>query len=83
MPSFVFDDIVEILYNILNQNVEVKKSRDRKTLYYYRNVLTDISNNARKPKTRQAIIKRQSGGFIGAVLPIVLGTLTSLLANTL
>ena len=69
-PTFVVDDLVEILYNLGKENV-VKK---------YKRPLVDIVNLKSK-KRRRLVIYRQTGGFLGTLIPIVL-TLLGQLINT-
>lgn len=78
-PDFVLDDIVEILYNILFDNVSVRSPRQLKILDRYRRPLTTLFNTYKNKRIRRDLIRRQSGGFIGAVIPLV----ASVLASTL
>ena len=76
-PSFVIDDLIEIIYNVVLENVPIGSKRanlkkNQKTLLK----LVDTKGK----KTRRGIIYRQKGGFLGAVLPIVISVLGSLFA---
>ena len=75
-PKYVLDDIIEILYNIVNGNVKIsKKSHD--ILRRRKGILLSITG-AKSPKARRDLVYKQNGGFLGMVLPIITGLLASL-----
>jgi hypothetical protein len=77
-PTFVMDDLVEVLYNVVLGNVNIGKRKQN--LKKYQNTLLDIANTKGKKKLR-SIIYNQKGGFLGAILPIALSTLSGLFTN--
>ena len=78
-PNFVIDDIVEILYNLLFGNVPLRSGRQKAVLSRYRKPLITLFNRYKNKRIRRNIVREQSGGFIGSVIPIV----ASILASTL
>lgn len=76
-PDFVLDDIVEILYNILFDNVTVRSSAQLKVLNRYRRPLSNLYNTYKNKRIRRKLVREQSGGFLGAVIPIVASVLAS------
>lgn len=71
-PSFVIDDLIEVLYNIVVGRVDI--GTRKRHLNKHRKVLLDIVN-AKDKLTRRKVIYKQKGGFIAAVLPIALAAL--------
>ena len=77
-PDFVLDDIVEILYNILYRNVNVRRSNHVKSLMKNRKSLTAIVSSHNQKLKRRKLIKSQTGGFIAAILPVLAAVLSSI-----
>jgi len=78
LPDFVVRDLVEILYNMLQGNCKITKSQltrlqrqKKKLANFYQSI-----RNAKTQKARKAVLYKQKGGFLGAVLP-VLSTIAS------
>ena len=71
-PSFVVDDLVEILFNIVLGNVNIGTRKEN--LKKHKKALLEIVHTKSK-KGRRQIIFNQKGGFIAALLPLVLGLL--------
>ena len=82
-PTFVLDDIVEILYNILSSNITSRSSNFRNFLQSKRNTLNKIYKVARIPSKRKQVILSQKGGFIGAMIPILASALGGLVGTAL
>lgn len=80
-PSFVIDDLLEVLYNVVLGKVDISTGK-RKVLKKHKRKLLDLVNSKNKRLMRK-VMHKQNGGFIGAVLPIVLSALTSLIAGKL
>ena len=77
-PQFVINDIVEILYNILTGQLKIK-SEERKRLKPYKKPIIKLGNT---PKShRKDFVYKQTGGFIGAVLPIIASLIGGLVSN--
>jgi hypothetical protein len=77
-PSFVINDIVEILYNIIMGKIEIG-SKQKKCLKSYKKPLLKLVNI---PKTsRKKFVYKQTGGFIGAVLPIIASLIGGIVSN--
>ena len=76
-PAYVIDDIVEILYNVVMNNVNVHSSHISK-LSRHKNALNTLIR-ARRKHTRQKVMYKQNGGFLGAVIPIIAGVVSELL----
>jgi hypothetical protein len=75
-PVYVTNDIIEILYNICIGKLHVKSSQ-KKTLAKYR---TQIHTFARLPslKSKRKFLYEQKGGFLRALLPIIISVLDNL-----
>lgn len=76
-PSFVIDDMLEVLLNIVLGKVNVTRGK-RTILSKHQKPLLDIVNTKNK-KLMRKIIYKQSGGFLGSLIPIVLSTLSGLI----
>ena len=71
-PTFVVDDLVEVLYNIVMGHVDIGSKK--RNLARHKKMLLNLVNTNGKTKRRK-MIYRQKGGFIAALLPLVLGLL--------
>jgi len=80
-PSFVIDDIIEILINIVRGNVKLP-TRYSKIFRRQRKTLLDITHSNNKRKRRQ-IIYKQKGGFIASLLPIITTVIGTLLGGVI
>jgi hypothetical protein len=73
-PSFVVDDMIEILYNVVLGKVNIGRKVSK--LQNLKKPLLDIVHTNGK-KGKRNIIYKQSGGFLGALIPIILSVLGS------
>jgi len=80
-PNFVTNDLVEILYNIIRGNLPTKK-KTRQVLSKHERALLHLVNLPNKTK-RQSYVYKQSGGFLGTVIPIVAALTGGLLSNAI
>lgn len=80
-PTFVIDDLLEILLNIVRGTMKVTNSKF-KVLKRHKKPLIDLVNSKNKKLMRKVIYK-QRGGFIGALIPIALSALTGLIGRNL
>jgi hypothetical protein len=71
-PSFVVDDLVNIIFDIVSGRLDIGSRKEN--LKKHRNVLMAIANT-KSMRDRRRVLKSQTGGFIAAILPIVLGAL--------
>lgn len=78
-PSYVIDDISEILVNIVKGNVKSTKNHVKK-LRPYKTQLTRLMRLKDKRKRRNFIYK-QKGGFLAGVLPVATSLLLSLIGS--
>ena len=79
-PDYVVQDIIEVLYNVANQNCKINKCQREKLVKEQRNIekiLKAVAKN--KKKKAKHILKGQKGGFIATLIPIVLSVLNSIL----
>ena len=82
-PAFVVDDLVEILYNIIVSNVPLRCPKHRHVLKRNAAALNEIGNAVKNRKKRKALIYQQTGGFLGAILPLVTSVLGGLVSSAL
>ena len=68
-PKFVVDDLIEIIYNVVLGNVDIGPSKTK--LKRHQKALIDLVNVKGK-KNRRKLIFNQKGGFLGALLPLLL-----------
>jgi hypothetical protein len=73
-PSFVVDDMIEILYNVVLGKVDI--GRRAVKIQKLKKPLLDIVHTKGK-KGKRSVIYKQSGGFLGALIPIILSVLGS------
>jgi hypothetical protein len=73
-PSFVVDDMIEILYNVVLGKVNIGKRLNK--IQKLKKPLLDIVHTKGK-KGKRSVIYKQSGGFLGALIPIILSVLGS------
>ena len=71
-PSFVIDDLVEVLYNVVLGRIDI--GTKKRNLNRHKRVLIDLVTIKGKKARRNKILE-QKGGFIGALLPLVLSIL--------
>lgn len=77
-PQYVTDDLFEILYNIVMNNCPLAKSHHLPVLRKYKQQMLTLINKKTK-MSRRKYLHNQDGGFLGALLPIVLGVISSAL----
>ena len=82
-PPFVIDDIVEILYNILTENITLHNPNFKRFMTSKRNTMNHIYKVAHNRNKRKQAILRQNGGFIGAMVPIIASVLGGLAGSAL
>ena len=82
-PSFVIDDMVEILYNILSKNVTLRNPKFREVIDERKRVLSNIYGLARQRTKRKKVLLQQKGGFLGAMIPIIASVLGGLAGSAL
>lgn len=73
-PSYVIDDLLEIIINIVHGNINVSHSK-RDVLKQHKKSLLTLLNSRNKKAMRYFFINKQDGGFIAALLPIALAAL--------
>ena len=76
-PDYVLDDIAEVLYNLMLNNVRIGNKKQRESLTKHKHQLTFLYNNLKKKQKRRKILRNQKGGFLAAVLPAVASVLPS------
>lgn len=76
-PNYILDDMVEILYNILRRNIPIKNKRFLLAMNKYRSPLIKMFNIHSKKGKRRLFIRNQSGGFLGAFIPLIASVLSS------
>ena len=79
-PTFVVNDLIEVLYNVVLGNVDV--GRRKTNMKKYKKSLIQLVSVKGK-KNRRNVIYNQRGGFIGALIPIVLSVLGGALGNAM
>jgi hypothetical protein len=77
LPMFVIDDLIEIVYNIVLGNVKIHKTKIKHLIKNKRVLLKLL--NASSSEHRKKILNKQTGGFIGALIPLIASTIASLL----
>ena len=82
-PAFVIDDIVEILYNILTNNITLRNPSFKRFMASKQKTLNNIYKVARNRNKRKQVLLRQKGGFIGAMVPIIASVLGGLAGSAL
>ena len=75
-PNFVVDDLIEVLYNIVVGNADIGSKKS--SLRRHKKTLLNLVH-VRSKKARRTMIYNQKGGFIAALLPIILGILGPML----
>ena len=70
-PPHVLDDMIEILYNILFENVRVRSSNQRTFMKKHKTILTRMFNARGKRRERNQLLLDQKGGFFAGLLPIL------------
>lgn len=82
-PTFVADDMVEILYNILLNNVTIRCANHKALFNKNKSILMKIGNQVKNRKARKTLLYGQKGGFLGAVIPILTSVLGGLVSSAL
>ena len=68
-PEFVTDDLIEVIYNIATQKIDITCEQLKKLKKFQRQTL-HLLNISNKRKRRTYMVN-QTGGFLGAFLPII------------
>ena len=76
-PPHVLDDMIEILYNILFENVHVRNSNHRTFMKKHKTILTRMFNARGKRRERNQLLLDQKGGFFAGLLPILASVLAA------
>lgn len=82
-PPFVLQDVFEVLYNAMHNNCKLT-SQQKHVMFRKKKPLIETINKAliaKKQGKKQIKIYKQSGGFLGALLPIVASVIAGTLAN--
>ena len=82
-PTFVIDDMVEILYNILSKNVTLRNPKFKKVIDDRKRILRSFYGMARQRTKRKKVLLQQKGGFLGAMIPIIASVLGGLAGSAL
>jgi len=77
-PQFVIDDIVEILYNILTGKLKIESKALTRLMPYKKPIVKLVNTPS---KNRKPFVYKQTGGFIGAVLPVIASLIGGLVSN--
>lgn len=80
-PTWVADDIIEILYNIVMGNIHAPKNKINQLRPHVGRLKT-LVNQPNKTMRREYVYK-QSGGFISALLPIAASIIGGLIGNAI
>lgn len=83
-PNFVLEDIVEILYNVVNNNCKIPHSalhKSKQLIHHKTNVINLLDKAKRNKKTLKRYFNKQKGGFLATLLPIILSVLTNALTQ--
>lgn len=85
LPDFVISDLVEVLYNILQGNCHISQKQVSR-LHRHKKNLTNFYQSVKKAKTKdlkKKVLYKQTGGFIGAILPIISSIVGGLASSAL
>jgi mannitol/fructose-specific phosphotransferase system IIA component (Ntr-type) len=74
--------IAEICHNLLRGNLALKKPQQKK-LEKYKKVLRKLSQKSIGKDNRKRLLQRQQGGFFGALLPVAISALSSIIPSLL
>jgi mannitol/fructose-specific phosphotransferase system IIA component (Ntr-type) len=74
--------IAEICHNLLKGNLALKKPQQKK-LEKYKKVLRKLSQKSIGKDSRKRLLQRQQGGFFGALLPVAISALSSIIPSLL
>ena len=83
-PEFVANDLMEILYNVVFGRIPVNGKR-LKSLKKYQKPILDVVYTKNKKLMNKIMSKwkdKQSGGFLGALIPIALSAIDGILGST-
>lgn len=78
-PSFVIDDIAQILRDVVLKRIPIRK-RYVKALQAHKKPLLKLAKLKNK-KGRSKLIYKQKGGFIAGILPIIASLIGGIAAN--
>lgn len=75
-PSFVIDDLLEVIVNIVRGNVNITKAKKLVLQKHKRSLLSLV--NSKNRRLMRKIMYKQHGGFLGALIPIVLSAISAI-----
>lgn len=75
-PSFVIDDLLEVIVNIVRGNVNITKAKKLVLQKHKRSLLSLV--NSKNRRLMRKIMYKQNGGFLGALIPIVLSAISAI-----
>ena len=80
-PSFVIQDIVEILYNMVHKRCHITPKQKAMLFKHKASVNKLLSDAKRYKRNPKHILKRQKGGFLPLLIPVALSLISNLLPN--
>lgn len=80
-PQFVVDDLMEIILNVVRGTTKLPGGK-LNILRKHKKSLLDLVNTKNKRLMRRVMYK-QNGKFLGAIVPIILSTLGSIIGRNL
>jgi hypothetical protein len=80
LPTFVVDDIAEIIYNILIGNAHISPNY-KKRLGQVRHQLYGMIRATSKGKRRKILYKQSGGGIFTVLLPAIASVIASIIAS--
>lgn len=76
-PPYVINDIIEVLYNIVHENCSVSKHHQTVLRKKKEPIAQLFAKTTKSARVRH--MYKQTGGFLGALIPIITSVLASLL----
>ena len=76
-PTFVVNDLIEVIYNVVMGNVDIGKRKTK--LKKHQKVLLELVSIKGK-KNRRNLVFNQRGGFLGALIPLALSVIAKAMA---
>ena len=80
LPEHVAQTIIELMYNIVNERIPLRQPTHFDTLKQNKARVLQIVE-PKSPKTQLRTLYKQNGGFLGAILPILVSVVGSLLGR--
>ena len=81
-PPQAIHALFEIIVNIVRGNVKISANQ-RRTLMKHKTSLLRLCSNVGVKRERPRLLRNQTGGFIGALAPILAAVLPGILASAL